>query len=58
VGDGFVAPVISFYKTQSMRLSSALTPRVVACAEEFREHIALPCGCLAALVCRAIAIRI
>ena len=30
-----------FYKKQSMRLSTALTPRVIACAEEFPEHIAL-----------------
>ncbi len=35
-----------FYKKQSMRLSTALTPRVIACAEEFSEHIALPRGCL------------
>jgi superfamily II DNA or RNA helicase len=35
-----------FYKRQSMRLSTALTPRVIACAEELSEHIALPRGCL------------
>ena len=35
-----------FYKKQSMRLSTATTPRVIACAEEFPEHIALPRGCL------------
>ena len=34
-----------FYKKQSMRLSTALTPRVIACAEELPEHIALPRGC-------------
>ncbi len=34
-----------FYKKQSMRLSTALTPRVIACAEEFPDHIALPRGC-------------
>ncbi len=34
-----------FYKKQSMRLSTALTPRVIARAEEFPEHIALPRGC-------------
>ena len=28
-----------------MRLSTALTPRVIACAEELSEHIALPRGC-------------
>jgi hypothetical protein len=38
-----------FYKKQSMRLSTALTPRVIACAEEFPEHIALPRGCLSTL---------
>lgn len=42
-----------FYKKQSMRLSTALTPRVISCAEEFSQHIALPRGCrdeLAALL--------
>lgn len=39
-----------FYKRQSMRLSTALTPRVIACAEEFPEHIALPRGCEADLL--------
>ena len=34
-----------FYKKQSMRLSTALIPRVVACAEDLREHVALPRGC-------------
>jgi len=34
-----------FYKKQSMRLSTALTPRVISCAEEFSGHIALPRGC-------------
>ena len=38
-----------FYKRQSMRLSTALTPRVIACAEELPEHIALPRGCEADL---------
>lgn len=35
-----------FYKKQSMRLSTVLTPRVIACAEDLREHLALPRGCL------------
>ena len=35
-----------FYKKQSMRLSTALTPRVISCAEDLCEHIALPRGCL------------
>lgn len=34
-----------FYKKQRMRLSTALTPRVITCAEEHPEHIALPRGC-------------
>ena len=38
-----------FHKKQSMRLSTATTPRVIACAEEFPQHIALPRGCRTAL---------
>lgn len=38
-----------FDKRQSMRLSTALTPRIIACAEEFPGHIALPRGCEADL---------
>jgi superfamily II DNA or RNA helicase len=34
-----------FYKRQSMRLSTVMTPRVIACAEELAQHIALPRGC-------------
>jgi superfamily II DNA or RNA helicase len=34
-----------FYRKQRMRLSTAGTPRVIACAEEFPEHIAVPRGC-------------
>jgi superfamily II DNA or RNA helicase len=34
-----------FYKKQSLRLSTALTPRVIACAEDLLEHLALPRGC-------------
>jgi hypothetical protein len=34
-----------FYKKQGMRLSTALTPRVISCAEEFSRHLALPRGC-------------
>ncbi len=34
-----------FYKKQGLRLSTALTPRVIACAEELPEHVALPRGC-------------
>jgi superfamily II DNA or RNA helicase len=35
-----------FYKKQRMRLSTSLTPRVIACGEDLRDHIALPRGCL------------
>ncbi len=35
-----------FYKKQSMRLSTALTPRVIACAEDFPQHVAIPRGCV------------
>jgi superfamily II DNA or RNA helicase len=38
-----------FFKKQAMRLSTALTPRVINCAEDLPEHVALPRGCLAAL---------
>jgi superfamily II DNA or RNA helicase len=35
-----------FYRAQSMRLPVYGIPRIVACAEEYPEHIALPRGCL------------
>ena len=35
-----------FYKKQCMRLSTALTPRVIACSEDLPDHVALPRGCL------------
>jgi superfamily II DNA or RNA helicase len=35
-----------FYKKQSLRLSTAMTPRVIACAEELAQHLVLPRGCL------------
>ena len=35
-----------FHKKQNIRLSTALTPRVMACAEDFPEHVALPRGCV------------
>ena len=34
-----------FYKRQNMRLSTALTPRVISCAEDLPEHVSLPRGC-------------
>ena len=38
-----------FYKKQGMRLSTATTPRVIACAEELARHVVLPRGCRADL---------
>lgn len=38
-----------FYKKQSMRLSTAMTPRVISCAEDLPKHVALPRGCTADL---------
>ncbi len=35
-----------FYKKQAMRLSTALTPRLISCAEDYPQHIALPRGCI------------
>lgn len=35
-----------FYKKQSMRLSTALTPRVVCCSETIEEYLTIPRGCL------------
>ena len=43
-----------FFKKQSMRLSTATTPRVLACAEDLPLHVGLPRGCrteLEALLC-------
>jgi superfamily II DNA or RNA helicase len=38
-----------FYKKQAMRLSTALTPRVISCAEDHPRHVGLPRGCAADL---------
>jgi len=38
-----------FYKKQRMRLSTARTPRVIECAQDHPEHVALPRGCRADL---------
>lgn len=35
-----------FYKKQSLRLSTALTPRIISCAEYLPAYVALPRGCL------------
>ena len=36
-----------FYKKQKLRLSTALTPRVIACAQDLEHFVALPRGCVA-----------
>ena len=38
-----------FYKKQSLRLSTALTPRMICCAENFPAHLGIPRGCLGEL---------
>ena len=35
-----------FYKAQAMRLSTYAKPRVIACGQDFAQHIAVPRGCL------------
>ncbi|HYL74406.1 MAG TPA: DEAD/DEAH box helicase family protein [Bryobacteraceae bacterium] len=35
-----------FYKAQAMRLSTWDKPRVISCAEDLAQHVALPRGCL------------
>src|SRR6185312_7309110 len=37
-----------FYKAQAMRMSVWDKPRVIGCAENYPQHIALPRGCLEA----------
>ncbi len=39
-----------FYKAQAMRMSVWNKPRVIGCAENYPQHIALPRGCLDATV--------
>jgi superfamily II DNA or RNA helicase len=38
-----------FYKRERLRLSTALTPRVIGCAADFPQHVGLPRGCCSAL---------
>src|SRR5262249_38740640 len=35
-----------FYKAQAMRLPTYDKPRIIACAEDFPQHIGLPRGCM------------
>jgi superfamily II DNA or RNA helicase len=39
-----------FYKAQAMRMSVWNKPRVIGCAQNFPQHIALPRGCLEAAI--------
>lgn len=39
-----------FYKKQAMRMPTYNVPRVISCAENFPQHIALPRGCLGEVV--------
>ncbi len=39
-----------FYKAQALRMSVWDTPRIIGCAENFPKHIALPRGCLDAVM--------
>lgn len=39
-----------FYSAQSMRMSTFGKPRIISCAEDYLEHIALPRGCMDDLV--------
>ncbi len=34
-----------FYRKQNLRLSTALTPRIISCAKDFPDYIAIPRGC-------------
>lgn len=43
-------PNPDFYRAQAMRLSTYGKPRIVSCAQDFPEHIALPRGCLQELL--------
>lgn len=35
-----------FHKKQAMRMSTARTPRVISCAEDLPQHVAVPRGCV------------
>jgi hypothetical protein len=37
---------LEFYKKQRMRLSTAMTSRVITCAEDLAHHISLPRSCI------------
>ena len=39
-----------FYKKQKLRLSTAKTPRIICCAEDFPKHLGIPLGLLDELI--------
>jgi superfamily II DNA or RNA helicase len=43
-------PNPEFYRAQAMRLSTYGKPRIITCAQEFSEYIAIPRGCLEELL--------
>jgi hypothetical protein len=43
-------PNPAFYKAQAMRLSTYDKPRIVSCARDYPEYVALPRGCLQELL--------
>ena len=40
-----------FYKAQAMRFPTYEIPRIIACAEDYPNHIALPRGCFEDVCC-------
>ena len=47
-----------FYKAQAMRFPTFDKPRIIACAEEYKNHIGLPRGCLDELLALLAALKI
>jgi superfamily II DNA or RNA helicase/very-short-patch-repair endonuclease len=47
-----------FYKAQAMRLPTFDKPRIIACAEVYDHHVALPRGCLEEVQCLLTDLRI
>ena len=43
-------PNPEFYQAQAMRLSTFNKPRIIACADDFPQHIGLPRGCFEKLI--------
>jgi superfamily II DNA or RNA helicase len=47
-----------FYKAQAMRLSTYDKPRVIACGQDFPQHVAVPRGCLSEVLALLAAYKI